>query len=343
MKSLMAVAAACASLALLMAADDSGRRAKFYVPASASALIQQGLASPAPTGAAAAGFQAVEAPSIRTVNNVAQATLAPWITTNAWRFMSGLQKANYDKLPAGAAPEAAAETFTYSAEAILNPNPADLPELGRFLEFAKANDQPSMPAMVNIGVVDDKSPAMEEILNMLTRRNLLFRVVSAPDPKLLTVRLGTKDFPKESADNPSDFAARVREKLTDEKRLIRIYGTSNMIAHLTGDGRHVRLYLLSFTGGRGGGGRAAAGRAGAGRNGKAGAARGGGGGGGFGGGGTGQSPRVRLLGHYRPVKFAGYGAAPDAQLSEVEQTAEATEFTLPAFRVAAVVDLEAGR
>ena len=40
-----------------------------------------------------------------------------------------------------------------------------------------------MLAMANIGIVDDGSPAMEEVLNMLTRRNLLYRVVTAPDPQ----------------------------------------------------------------------------------------------------------------------------------------------------------------
>jgi hypothetical protein len=325
MKRLALVVCASVAVALAAAAADAGRRSKFYVTAAAAALVEQGLAAPAPTGAEAAGFQVVPAPSLKTVANTAQATTAPWITTNAWRFMSGLEKANYLELPPGSASMAAAEAFTYSAEAILNPDPADVEELGRFLEFVKSIDQPSMPSLVNIGVLDDKSDAMEEILNMLTRRNLLFRVVSAPDPKLdLTVRLGSQDFPKESADDPSDFAASVREKLTDDKRLVRLYGTSTTIVHLTGDGRRVRLYLLSFAGSRGGG-RSAGGRAGAGR----------------GGGGGGQLPRVRLLGHYRPVKFAGYGADANSRLTEVEQTADATEFTLPAFRIAAVVDLDA--
>ena len=106
--------------------------------------------------------------------------------------------------------------------------------------------------MANIGIVDDHSPAMDEVLNMLTRRNLLYRVVPARDRQLdITVQLGTKDFPKESADNPSDFAARVRAKLGDDRRLVRLYGATTIIAHLTGDGKHARLYLLNY-GGRGG-------------------------------------------------------------------------------------------
>ena len=68
----------------------------------------------------------------------------------------------------------------------------------RLLGFLKAQDQPALPAMANVGIVDDGSPAMGEVLNMLTRRNLLYRVVAKPDPKLdLTVQLGDPDFPKE--------------------------------------------------------------------------------------------------------------------------------------------------
>ena len=67
------------------------------------------------------------------------------------------------------------------------------------------------------------------------------------DRKLdITVQLGTKDFPKESAENPSDFAARVRAKLGDDRRLVRLYGATTIIAHLTGDGKHARLFLLNY-------------------------------------------------------------------------------------------------
>jgi hypothetical protein len=154
---------------------------------------------------------------------------------------------------------------------------------------------------------------MDELLNMLTRRNLLYRVVSRPDPKLdLTVQLGTGDFPRESAQNPSDFAARVREKLGDDKRLVRLYGTGTAIAHLTGDANRARLYLLSYSGpGRGSRGAGAQ-----------------------------QSIRVRVRGTYRRPKLAGYGAAGDARLEDVENPEGATEFSVPPFQIVAVIDLE---
>ena len=186
-----------------------------------------------------------------------------------------------------------------------------MPELGKVLRFLKSQERPPLPAMANIGIVDDRSLLMDEVLNMLTRRNLLYRVVGAPDRQLdLTVQLGSKDFPKESAEDPSDFAARVRAKLGDDKRLVRLYGTSTIIAHLTGDGKNARLYLLSYGRGRRQGG-------------------------------GGQSLRVRVLGRYRPSAFAAYGVAADAKLADVENPENTTEFSVPAFSILATIDLDA--
>ena len=71
------------------------------------------------------------------------------------------------------------------------------------LRFIKSQEAPPMPELVNIGVVDDGSPAMGEVLNLLTRRNLLYKVVKEPDPGLdLNVQLGTPDFPAESGREP---------------------------------------------------------------------------------------------------------------------------------------------
>jgi Carbohydrate family 9 binding domain-like len=67
-------------------------------------------------------------------------------------------------------------------------------------------------------------------------------VVNAPNASLeLTVKPTAAD-----AGNPSEFAARVREKLTDDKRLVRIYGSYNVLARLEGDGKRARLHLLNY-------------------------------------------------------------------------------------------------
>ena len=298
----------------LLASGGSARaeRAGVFVTRIASALVDQGLAAPAPEGAEAAAFEPVPKPGVRFVENVAQATTAPWIDSNAWRFQRGLRKASYSTLPAGSAPLAAAEAFTFGVDAILNPEPPDVPELGRMLQFLKSRDEPRLPAMANIGVVDDGSPGMGEILNLLTRRNLLYRVVRAPDPALdLTVQLGTPDFPPDAAANPSEFAARVRAKLGDDRRLVRLYGTSTVIAHLTGQAGTARLYLLAYGGSNR---RQPAGNL--------------------------QGLRVRVLGRYGPAGFAAYGLGADRTLTDVDNPGNATEFSVPPFMTIAIVDLE---
>ena len=281
---------------------------KIYLTSTASALIDQGMAAAAP--ADAASYQEVPAPGVRFLPNVARATNVPWIDSNGWRFARGLRKANYTKLPAGSAALAAAEAFVFNVDAILNPDAKDVEDLGRMLRFLKENQQPPMSPMANIGIVDDPSPLMDEVLNLLTRRNLFYKVVPAPDKTLdLNVQLGTPDFPTEAAANPYEFAARVRAKLGDDNRLVRLYGTSTVIARLTGDKSRARLYLLSF-GGR--------------RQQNAGP----------------QAIRARVLGRYQPKKFAAFGVKPDAQLTDLRHTDTTTEFWVPDFTTCAMIDLE---
>jgi hypothetical protein len=276
----------------------------------AQGLVDRGLASPAPTDAVAQGFEEVPAPGIRFLPNVAHATTAPWIDSNGWRFQRGLRKAHYATLPEGSAALAAAEAFTFDVEAILNPHAADVEPLGAMLTFLKAQPQPSLPVLANIGIVDDGSAQMSEILNLLIRRNLLYQVVSGNARSLdITVRLGSRDFPQALAANPHEFAARVRAKLGDAKRLVRLYGTTSVVARLTGDGRRARLYLLSYAGLTRPQGRGL------------------------------QPVRVRLLGRYQPTRVAIDSGPADAQLADVDHPGNATEFSLPPFATLAVVDL----
>lgn len=299
-----AVAASCSAF-------NDRDRSHVYVTGTAASLVEQGLAEEAPTGDEAAGFKEVPSPGVRFRANVAQATRSPWVDSNGWRFERGVEKANYVGLSTGAAPLAAAEAFAFHVDAILDPDAADVDGLADMLRFLKAQDQPDLPVMANIGIVDDGSPPMGEILNMLTRRNLLYRVVSAPDPALdLTVRLGTPEFPANVATNPYELAQRVRAKLGDDNRLVRLYGTDTTVAHLIGNARHARLYLLAY----GGRNRRQPVR-------------------------LEEGVRVRVRGRYTPDRFAAYGAEPDAQLADVEHPGETTEFTIPAFNTLAIIDL----
>jgi hypothetical protein len=298
------VTTAILAAGLFVAAQQAGQM-RLHAGSAAAALVSRGLIAAAP--ADAASFQMVPAPGLRSVRNDAQATVAPWVDSNGWRFMRGLTRVNYEKLPAGASLLAAAEAFAFGVQAIVNPDVADLDELGRLLAFLKTHSRPVMPAIANVGVVDDGSPQMGEVLNMLTRRNLLYRVVPRGDRSLpVTVEAGTPLFPRDALASPGDFAARVREALGDDRRSVRGYGTSTVIAHLTGDETRLRVHLLSYSRNR-----------------------------------AQSSVRVRVLGRYQPAGLAAFGAPADVALSDVRHPENAaTEFSVPAFNTIAVVDLD---
>jgi len=300
-----AVGAFLLGLTVLVDVRQPPAQLRLHAGPAASGLVSQGLLAAMP--ADASGFQGVPPPGLRSVRNDAQATIAPWVDSNGWRFQRGLRRVNYEKLPAGASPLAAAEAFTFGVDAIVNPDAADLEELGRLLAFLKTNSRPVMPTIANIGVVDDGSPELGEVLNMLTRRNLLYRVVPKGDRSLgVTVEVGMPAFPRDVLTNPSDFVARVREALGDDRRSVRVYGTSTVIAHLTGDDTRARLHLLSYSRNR-----------------------------------SQASIRVRVLGSYQPTAVAAFGAPAGAALADVRQPeAGATEFSVPAFNTIAIVDLD---
>jgi hypothetical protein len=143
------------------------------------------------------GYTKVPPPNIRMRMNEASATTVPWIDSNASRYMRGVKKAFYAKLPAGSAPLAAAEAFAYGIDAILEPAPDDKQALDTMLEFLRRVDAHRMPMLANIGIVDDGSPEMAEVLNLLSRRNLLYRVVtcivSSPRPTRNSISTSVSD------------------------------------------------------------------------------------------------------------------------------------------------------
>lgn len=219
---------------------------RVYAPA-AHLAVWNAAGLEALDSAALSQFTVVPGPTVRMERTVASATATPWINANGWRYQRGLKRAFYKALPPRTAAMAAAEAFTYGVEAVIQPAAEDMEELLAMVAFLREVDGSPMPAIVNVGVVDDGTPVLGEVMNLLSRRNLMYRVVPALDPSVdLHVKVGSEQFPLESARNPSDFAARVREKLRDEKRWLRIYGSSVVIGYLTGEKDSARLFLLNY-------------------------------------------------------------------------------------------------
>jgi hypothetical protein len=274
---------------------------RLYVPADqVSAWKSQGFAAQAFD---AAKFVKLPAPGVEYKMDVAAATSLPWVNANGWRFARGGRHAYYYEVPWRKAALAAAEAYAYDAEAVVHPDARDVVAFGKMLAFLQTIDGPRLPVMANIGIIDDGSDQDGEVLNLMARRNLLFRVIPAPDPKYdLNVQIGTKEFPQAEASDPFAFATLVRQKLTDEKRLLRLYGSDVVLARLTGDGEQLRAHLINYGGGKV------------------------------------EGLRVRIRGAFAHGALEAFGVS-KAALADYSAFDGGTEFTIPEMGVYAVVDL----
>ncbi len=200
-------------------------------------------------------------PRIAGRSNVASATSRPWIDANGWRFVRKPAGKFYYDLPQNARSHVAlavAEAFAYKADAVLKIDPSDsrslpslpsLEDVGKMIRFLRELPAGNYSPIADIGVIDDGSPAMGEVMNLLTRRNLLFKIVHTPSPNFrVNLKLGTKEYPAADASDPSEFAQKIRRQLGDENRTLRIYGSETVIARFSGDQRGFRLHLLNYAG-----------------------------------------------------------------------------------------------
>jgi hypothetical protein len=249
----------------------------------------------------------LSAPGLRSRAEVASASGRPWVFANGWRFLRKPDGRYWGDVPAGKAALAAAEAFAYRADVVLAIDPADLEAFGRMRSFLSSLPDSDLPAAADIAVVDDGSPPVGEVLNLMARRNLLFRVVPKEAPDVaLNVRLGSEEFPRKEAQDPEAFALSVRRRLTDPKRSLRLYGSEVVLARLTRDAGRARLHLLNY------GGRPIDGL------------------------------RVRLLGSWVAAEARAFG---EEQVALEDRVAAdgATEFSLGLLGTYAVVDLTAAR
>jgi hypothetical protein len=272
---------------------DSWRAAGFTVTPISEAELQSREALPSPGITPRAGL--------------ASPTRAPWIVANGWRFTRHPDAKYVYDVPAGKAALTMAEAFAYAADAVLKVDPADLGDLGRMLAFLESLPASDLPPVADLAVVDDGSAVTGEVMNLLARRNLLFQVVGVPSSRFrINVAVGSAGYTREEAANPSEFALKIRRQLTDEQRMVRLFGSETVICRLTGDAAHVRLHLINY------GGREI------------------------------EGLRIRLRGRYGDgeADVAGAGRLP---LTDHVVGEETTEFSVPRITTYAVIDLETVR
>lgn len=244
-------------------------------------------------------------PGIAARGDLASATRRPWIDANGWRFLRQPDARYFETAPGGAAVLAAAEAFAHAADLVLAIDVSDLEALGQALAFFRALPEAPTAGLADLAVVDDGSFAVGELMNLLARRNLLFRPALRATPELaLVVELGTRAYPKSEAGNPDALALKIRAQLTDERRSLRLFGSEVVLARVTGDAGRLRMHLLNY------GGRDV------------------------------EGLRVRLRGSWTPGEAHVLSHGRVAVLDPLAQDG-ATEFSLPVLGPYAVVDLAA--
>lgn len=177
-------------------------------------------------------------PGVEYRMNRASASNAPWVNTNGWRYVRGVND-GYIDAKEGFGALAAAEAHAYGAAPLIKASPKDWMYFGQMLRFLGSLPNDSFEPVADIGFVDDGSAAAGENLNLLLRRNLLCRVVAKPDPAL-AVNVSSR------GGDPSAFAYEVRQKLGDASRGLRIFGSEVVVARLLGSGSQRKVLLLNY-------------------------------------------------------------------------------------------------
>jgi hypothetical protein len=236
-------------------------------------------------------------------SQTASTSRAPWVDANGWRFLRSPDTAYvYEKVPAARLKLAAAEAAVYGGQAAIVGGEEAQREIEAVGSYLASIEDVSLPRVADVFVVDDGTPMVGEVLNLLSRRNLLWRAGDKPASAKLTVQIGSADFPRSQAANPSDFAQIVRRKLTDPKRSLRVYGSEVIMGHLLSDGQRARLHLLNYA----------------------------------------TDPieafRIRLLGQWKVERIRSF-ADPDARTEEFEYYDGGTEFGVDRVTLHCLVDL----
>jgi hypothetical protein len=249
----------------------------------------------------------LQVPGVAGRPEVASATSRPWVDANGWRFVRNPQGRFRCDVPAPAAALAAAEAFAYGADVVIGVEPGGLEDFGRMLGFLRSVPPADLPVAADVAIEEDASATFEEILNLMARGNLLFSVVRGPAADApLEVRIGSPEFPRESAEDPAAFALAVRRRLTDEGRSLRLYGSEAVLGRLLRDRSRARLHLLNY------GGRPI------------------------------EGLRVRLLGPWAEPRALAFGEG-RRDVEDYARREGATEFSLPILGPYAVVDLAVAR
>lgn len=248
-------------------------------------------------GSGTTGLVKVPAPGIRYRMNMATATRSPWVDSNVSVYRRD-PKANYFcDVRTKSVQLAAAEAFSQGVAVSLETTPDQKQDYDAILDFLKTIPEGPVKPWADVRIAsDDGSAQAAEALNLLARRNIFYTRDAFHG---LAIHLDSKIA------NPYEFMQDVRERIGDEKRILRIFGSELTIATLTRRGKHVRLQLVNY------GSRPV------------------------------ETLRIRIEGHYteKNIRARVFKAA-EPRLSGFVHEGGYTEFTLEELPLYAVLDLD---
>src|SRR5436305_49231 len=117
-----------------------------------------------------AGIEHIAVTGVDYKAGVAGATAAPWINSNLWPMIRERERTFLYDVPAPALPLALAEAYAGGARTFFRVKPASLEQFAEPYRLLEELDGPPLADLTNFDLVDDRSPEMDEIMNLLVRR-----------------------------------------------------------------------------------------------------------------------------------------------------------------------------
>ncbi|MCZ2149832.1 MAG: hypothetical protein LC126_18885 [Bryobacterales bacterium] len=190
-------------------------------------------------GGEPAGLVKVPPPGVRYRMNMAMATSSPWVDSNIWRYRRDPETKYFCDVRGKSVQLAAAEAFSQGVGVSLQTTPEQKQDYDAILEFLKSIPQGPAKPWADVRIAsDDGSAQAGEALNLLARRNIFY--TTQPGARGSALRLDSK------ITNAYEYMQDVREKIGDDKRVLRIFGSELTIATLTRAGKRVRLQLVNY-------------------------------------------------------------------------------------------------
>lgn len=187
------------------------------------------------TGTDTAGYQKAVAPGVRYRMNMASATSSPWVDSNLWRYQRNPEASYLCDVKGKSVVVAMAEGFSTGVKVALQIAPEQQADFDRMTAFLSGIPKGPEKPWVNFTVSDDGSFQAGEVMNLLSRRSIGFRVAAKGD-YALTGKMA----------NAYEAMQEIREKLGDEKRVLRLFGSELTLAVAAREGNRVRLHLVNY-------------------------------------------------------------------------------------------------